>query len=141
MSTAFATPSQTATVWNLDPAHTDIGFAVKHLMVTNVKGRFEKATGTIELDQEDLTRSSAHVEIDVTSIDTRQSGRDEHLRSADFFDAENHPKIVFESRRIERVKDDRYRLLGDLTIRGTTRPVTLDAEITGPSSDPWGGVR
>lgn len=140
MTSATATAPTTST-WNLDPVHSEFGFSVKHLMVTNVKGQFTDATATIKLDERDYTKSSARIEIDVASVSTRQQQRDDHLRSADFFDAANHPKMVFESRSIERVSADRYRVFGDITIRGTTRPITLVAEVAGPSKDPWGGER
>lgn len=127
--------------WQLDPSHSHVGFAVKHLMVSTVRGEFRTYTGTLELDPADLTRSRVTAEIDVASIDTREEKRDEHLRSADFFDAEHHPKITFESTRIERVDDETFRVVGNLTIRGNTREVTLEAEYAGIQKDPWGGTR
>lgn len=130
------------TKYNLDPSHSEIGFSVKHLMVTNVKGRFHTFDAQVELDEQDLTNSKLSVSIDTASIDTRNEQRDGHLRSADFFDAENHPKVTFESRRIERAAaDDMYKVIGDLTIRGVKREITLDAEETGRGKDPWGGSR
>lgn len=140
----MTTPNATATAvstWKLDPTHSEFGFVVKHLMVTNVKGNFETANAEIELQEEDLTKSKARIEIDTASVNTRMGQRDEHLRSADFFDAANHPKLVFETRRIERVADDRYRVFGDITIRGVTKPLTLVGEVSGPVTDPWGGER
>ena len=134
------TLESTRSTWTIDAAHTEVGFEVKHLMISRVRGRFGAVTGTIELDAEDPTRSSVTAEIDVTSIDTRQEQRDAHLRSADFFDVENFPSIGFRSSRVERV-GDRYRVTGALTIRGVTREVVLDATDEGRGRDPWGGER
>jgi len=129
------------TTYNLDPSHSEIGFAVKHLMVTNVKGSFHKFDARIELDEQDLVNSRLEVTIDAASIDTRNADRDAHLRSADFLDVERYPTLTFVSKRIERVGEDEYKVAGDLTIRGVTREVTLDAQETGRGKDPWGGSR
>ena len=133
--------TQTQTTWQIDPAHTDVGFSVKHLMISTVRGRFAGVHGTIVLDDSDLTRSSADVEMDVATIDTRQEQRDAHLRSGDFFEVEKYPTITFRSRRVERVKGNRYRIVGDLTIRDVAREVVLDATDEGRGRDPWGGDR
>lgn len=127
--------------WQIDTLHSNIGFAVKHMMVSTVRGHFTDYTGTLELDPNDLTRSHFKAEIGAASVDTREGKRDEHLRSADFFDVENHPKITFESRRIEHKQGHEYRLIGDLTIRGTTCEVILDAEFAGLQKSPWGDTR
>jgi polyisoprenoid-binding protein YceI len=127
--------------WQLDTSHSHVGFSVKHMMIATVRGEFQAYTAELRLDLEDLTRSRVSAEIDVASIATRDAKRDEHLRSADFFDAETHPKLTFESRRVERVDADAYRLVGDLTIRGITREVVLDAEFAGVHKDPWGNTR
>jgi polyisoprenoid-binding protein YceI len=132
---------QTHTIWNIDPAHTDIGFAVKHLMISTVRGRFAEVRGTIRLDGDDLTGASVEAEIATASIDTRQEQRDTHLRSADFFEVEKYPLITFRSRRVERMKGDRYRVTGDLTIRDVTREVVLEGTDEGRGKDPWGGDR
>lgn len=129
------------TAYTLDGAHSEIGFSVKHLMVTNVKGTFHDFEADVQLNEEDLTKSQLKISIDSASVDTRNEQRDNHLRSPDFFDVENYPKLTFESRRIERVGDDRYKVAGDLTVRGVTREITLDAEETGRGTDPWGGSR
>jgi polyisoprenoid-binding protein YceI len=129
------------TTWQIDPAHTDVGFEVKHLMISKVRGRFGTVSGTIQLDEADITRSSVTAEIDVTTIDTREAQRDGHLRSADFFDVENFPKITFRSTRVEREGEDRATVVGDLTIRGVTREVKLAVEEEGTAKDPWGGDR
>jgi polyisoprenoid-binding protein YceI len=132
---------RTQTLWQIDPAHTDVSFSVKHLMISTVRGRFADVRGSIQLDEEDVTRSSVHVEIATASIDTRQEQRDAHLRSGDFFEVERYPTITFRSRRVERVARDRYRIVGDLTIRDKTREVVLDATDEGRGRDPWGGDR
>jgi polyisoprenoid-binding protein YceI len=137
MLTTTQTKSAGRTTWELDAVHSEIGFAVRHLMISTVKGRFQNFAAQIELNDADLTDSSLRVEVDVTSIDTRSAQRDDHLRSADFFDAANHPKMVFQSRRIEKVEEDHYVVTGDLTIRGVTHEVKLDAEVAGPSRM-WG---
>lgn len=131
----------TITRWNIDPVHSEIGFSVKHMMVSNVRGRFNDVTGHIDFNENDPSTAKIDVEINTHSVDTRQEQRDNHLRSADFFDAENHPKMSFVSTNVEHVKGDNYRVTGDLTIRGTTKPVTLDATFEGVSPDPYGGVR
>jgi polyisoprenoid-binding protein YceI len=117
--------------WEVDTAHTTAGFSVKHMMVTNVHGSFGKVSGTIEYDGKDLSSIAADVKIDATSVTTNNERRDTHLRSADFFDVENHPAITFKSKRAEKGADGRFRLVGDLTMRGVTREVALDVE--GPS--------
>ena len=127
--------------WQIDPEHTVVEFAVKHMMISTVKGRFGGVSGTIELDDDDVSRSSVAVDIDAASVDTRVEQRDAHLRSADFFDVENHPTITFRSRRVERTDDDGLRVIGDLTIRDVTREVVLDATELGRAKDPWGGER
>lgn len=133
--------TQTHTIWQIDPAHTDVGFAVKHLMISTVRGRFAGVKGTIVLDEANPTNSSVEAEIDVATIDTRQEQRDAHLRSADFFEVEKYPTMTFRSRRVERLGNDRYRIVGDLTIRDVTREVVLDATDEGRGRDPWGGDR
>jgi polyisoprenoid-binding protein YceI len=132
------------TTWEIDPAHTSIEFAVKHMMFTTVRGRFKSFTGTVRVDERNPDRSSVEADIDAASIDTGVADRDAHLRSADFLDAETHPKITFRSRRIDGAyakAGDRFRIEGDLTIRGTTMPVTLEATFEGLGKDPWGKQR
>ena len=133
--------SQTAeavSVWQLDPTHTLVDFSAKHMMVTTVRGRFSGIRGTIRLDEQDVTRSSVEAEIDAPTISTGVDQRDAHLRSADFLHVEQYPAITFKSRRIERKGDDDVRVVGDLTIRGTTREVALDATINGRGATPFG---
>jgi len=131
----------TLTRWNIDPAHSEVGFAAKHMMISTVRGRFSEISGYIDFDENDPTSAKIDVEVGVASIDTRQEGRDNHLRSADFFDAENHPSMKFVSTKIEHARGDDYKVTGDLTIRGITKPVTLDATFEGTHPDPWGGTR
>jgi len=131
----------TATTWDFDLSHSSVNFHVRHLMVSKVHGRFQTWGGTLTLDDEDVTRSTVEVTIDVGSIDTKEEKRDAHLRSADFFDADNSPKLTFKSTAVKRLSDDELEVLGDLTIRGTTKPVTLKVESNGQIKDPWGGTR
>jgi polyisoprenoid-binding protein YceI len=137
MSTAAVT---SRTTWAIDPAHTTVEFAVKHLMITTVRGRFADLNGLLELDEARPEQSRVDVTIDAASIDTRQSDRDAHLRSADFFDVERFPTLRFTSRRIERA-GGAFTVEGELTIRGVTRPVTLSVTEEGRTQDPWGGQR
>ncbi len=117
--------------WDIDPAHSSVGFAVKHMMVSTVRGRFGAVRGTIDLDPAEPRKARADVAIDVSSIDTGMEKRDRHLRSADFFDAEQHPEISFRATGAHPLGGDRYRVSGDLTVRGVTRPLSLDAELVG----------
>ena len=128
--------------WQLDPAHSAAHFSVRHLMISNVRGEFGKVSGNVVLDPSDPTKSTVEVSVDTATIDTREPQRDEHLRSADFLDVANHPAITFRSKRITAAGADRFKVAGDLTIRGNTREVTLDVEgPTPPIKDPWGNVR
>jgi len=124
----------------LDPSHSHVGFSVRHVMVSKVRGRFSSFTGTITV-ADDPTASSVEAEIEVASIDTRDSGRDDHLRSADFFEAEAHPTATFRSTRVVQAAPGRFTVVGDLTIRGVTKPVELDVEYEGTAQDPWGNQR
>jgi len=126
--------------WDFDLTHSSVNFHVRHLMVSKVHGRFTKWSGNLELDDADLTKSKIDVTIDAASIDTKEDKRDEHLRSADFLDAAQFPQITFKSTQITRDGDD-YRVEGDLTIHGVTRPITLEVEGGGQVKDPWGGTR
>ena len=129
------------TQWDFDLTHSSINFHIRHLMVSKVHGRFTKWNGTLELDEQDLTKSRVSVEIDPASIDTQEPKRDTHLRSADFFEVEKFPAMTFKSTKITREGDDRFKVTGDLTIRGVTHPVTLDVEGGAQVKDPWGGTR
>jgi polyisoprenoid-binding protein YceI len=125
--------------WNIDPTHAELGFAVKHLMISTVKGRFRTFSGTGTTNP-DGTLASVAMQIDVASLDTNVVPRDEHLRSADFFDVAQHPQLTFTSTAIRQTGSE-LNITGDLTIRGVTRPVTLTGEYTAPSKDPWGNSR
>jgi polyisoprenoid-binding protein YceI len=126
--------------WKIDGSHSKVGFAVRHMMITTVRGAFATPTLDLSFDPKDLSRSSVKVTIDAKSVDTNEPARDAHLKSADFFDVENHPSITFVSKSASRKGDD-LEVVGDLTIRGTTRSVTLKGEVQGPAKDPWGGNR
>jgi polyisoprenoid-binding protein YceI len=142
--TTQATLDPKATIeapWQVDPAHTEVEFSVRHLMISNVKGRFGKIAGSVVYDQQARKLVSLDIEIDTASVDTRVEPRDNHLRSADFFDVQNHPKMTFKGRRIVGSVDDAFKLIGDLTIRGTTREITLDVALEGSGNDPWGNER
>jgi polyisoprenoid-binding protein YceI len=136
---------ETATsTWTIDAAHTSVEFSAKHMMITTVKGRLVDARGAVVIDEQQPERSSVQVELDAASIDTRNEQRDGHLRSPDFLDVANFPTVTFRSRRVVGARMDegaRFTVVGDLTIRGTTREVTLDATYEGSGRDPWGGDR
>jgi polyisoprenoid-binding protein YceI len=127
--------------WNIDTSHSGINFSVRHMVVSKVRGRFAKFAGVIDLNEDDLTHSTLEATIDAASIDTGTPERDAHLRSADFFDAEAFPTLRYRSRRIEALSGDRYRVIGDLTIRDVTREVPLEVEYGGRAVDPWGNER
>ncbi|MFC4556891.1 YceI family protein [Virgibacillus kekensis] len=127
------------TVWNVDAVHSEVGFTVKHMMISKAKGTFDKFDAVIEADVEDLTDSKVEVTIDAASINTRNKDRDDHLRSADFFDVENHPNITFVATDISKESASQYKVTGDLTVKGTTKPVTVDVEYVGQSKDPMSG--
>ena len=124
--------------WQIDHSHSLIQFSVRHMMVAKVRGTFTRFDGTIALDEAHPEQSTVAIKIDAASIDTGLEGRDTHLRSPDFLDVAAFPSLDFVSRRVERLGDDRARLLGDLTIRGVTRPVALDVEYAGQARSPWG---
>lgn len=127
--------------WAFDPAHSSAEFSVKHMVISTVRGRFSKVDVDVDFDEGQPERSKLAVRIDVASIDTRESKRDDHLRSEDFFDVATYPQMRFESTRVTRNGDGRYAVEGNLTIKGVTRPVSLDAELTGFGKDPWGNRR
>jgi polyisoprenoid-binding protein YceI len=133
-----------AATWDIDTSHASAGFKVRHLMLAHVRGQLGPVTGSIVIDEEDLSRSRVDVKIDARGIDTRDAKRDEHLRSADFLDVANHPEVTFRSTRVEAPSGPRgdLRVTGDLTIRGVSRSVRLDVEALPPAiSDPWGNAR
>jgi len=131
-----------ATTWNIDPDHSNIGFKVRHLMVSNVKGSFEKLTGVVDINDKDVTKSKVDVSIDTASINTNVQKRDEHLRSADFFDVATFPTMTFVSKKVAKAGKDKLKVTGDLTLHGITKQVVLDVEgPTAESKDPWGTIR
>ncbi len=140
MSTPTAATAATTT-WKIDPSHSHIEFAVKHLMITTVKGRFSGVEGVVRLDERDPSAADVDVKIDASTIDTREPQRDAHLRSADFFDVETYPHLVFKASRIASRRGNEFKLAGDLTLHGVTRPVVLDVVEEGRAKDPWGGER
>jgi polyisoprenoid-binding protein YceI len=127
--------------YQIDPSHSRLGFAAKHAMVATVRGGFKVYSGEVHLDEEHPENSWAKVEIDAESVDTGNADRDAHLKTPDFFDLANHPKITFASTKVEKVDDDVYTLIGDLTINDKTNPVAVEFELTGTSNDPWGNFR
>ena len=129
------------TKWQLDPAHSNVEFAVKHLMIATVRGRFAAVNGTLEVDEKNPTNAKVDVTIAVASIDTRQEQRDAHLRSGDFFDAERFPTMHFVSKRVDGDPRGEFKVVGDLTIRDVTREITLNVTSEGLGKDPWGGYR
>jgi polyisoprenoid-binding protein YceI len=142
MSTHTATELSSLTGdYTLDPAHSSVGFVARHAMVTKVRGSFNEVEGKGHFDADDPSRSHLEVTIKADSIDTRNADRDAHLRSNDFFDMETYPEIRFVSTGVERVDHDTYRVTGDLTVKGVTKPVSVDLEYTGAALDPFGNQR
>lgn len=138
-STATA-PVAGTTRWQIDPTHTSVEFSARHMMITTVRGRLAGVEGSIDMNDADPAASSARVTLDAASLDTRMEQRDQHLRSADFLDVASFPTITFTSTRVAG-SGDSFKVTGDLTIHGTTRPVTLDVTAEGRAKDPWGGER
>jgi polyisoprenoid-binding protein YceI len=143
LAAILSLPAAAATsTWQIDPAHSSAQFAVKHLMISTVRGAFTSVKGSIQLDDKDITKSSVEVTIDVNSVDTRQPDRDKDLKSDHFFDADHFPTITFKSKKVEQVSPGKLKVTGDLTIRGATKEVVLDVDgPTAPIKDPWGNQR
>jgi polyisoprenoid-binding protein YceI len=137
VSTATIAPTGT---WNVDPTHSRVGFSVKHLGIATVRGTFKEFEGTLEIG-DDLSTAKAYGTVKTASVDTNDAGRDEHLRSADFFDAEKHPEITFESTSIEAIDEDSLKIVGTLTVKDVTNEIELIAELGGTEVDPWGNDR
>ncbi len=128
--------------WKIDPAHSSAQFSVRHMAISTVRGAFSKVNGMIALDDKDIAKSTVDVTIDVTTVDTREPGRDNDLRSDHFFDVAHYPTMTFKSKKVEQVAPGKLKVTGDLTIRGTTKEVVLDVEgPTAPVKDPWGNQR
>lgn len=128
-------------VWAIDPTHSEIGFKVKHMMFTNVSGKFSSFDASVENEDDKFETSAISFSADVNSIDTANADRDNHLRSGDFFEVENFPKLTFVSTGITKVDDNQYKINGDFTIRDVTKNITLDAEYSGLMKDPWGNTK
>lgn len=127
--------------WEIDPGHTRIGFSARHAMVTKVRGAFNDVTGRLVIDEADPASATATVRVAMASIDTRNQQRDDHLRSADFFDVETYPEMTFTSTRIEEIDENAYVVTGDLTIRDTTQSISVPLQLIGVDTDPFGNVR
>lgn len=127
--------------YSIDVSHSEIGFQVRHMMFAKVRGQFRSWSASVDYDPGAPEKSSLSVEVETTSIDTRDGKRDDHLRSADFFEAEKFPKLTFKSKRIEAAGSGRYKLTGDLTIKDVTKEIAVDVEATGSGKDPWGNAR
>ncbi|MED4600808.1 YceI family protein [Paenibacillus validus] len=127
--------------WNVDPTHSSIDFTIKHMMIAKVKGAFHSFEAQIEADPEDLTSADIQLQVDLSSIDTRNNDRDNHLRSADFFDIEQHPKLTFQSTQITKTGDGEYDVTGNLTLHGVTRSETFSVTFEGAGKDPWGNEK
>lgn len=139
--TVAAALAETST-WDIDTAHSHVQFAVRHLMVSTVRGSFTRFNGLVQMDEADITKSWVEATIDPASIDTREPDRDKHLRGPDFLDVEKHPAITFKSKKVERVSPSTFKITGDLTIRGVTREVVLETEGSStPITDPWGKIK
>lgn len=131
----------TKTIWNIDPTHSEIQFKVKHLVISTVTGHFRQFEGTLETEGDDFATATIHFEADTASVDTNQTQRDEHLRSAEFFDSEQYPKMTFQSTQVEKTGDDTYTVTGDLTIKDVTKSVELKAEYGGSMTDFYGNYK
>lgn len=139
MSTSTETLIPAGT-WNVDPAHSKVGFAVKHMGIATVRGEFTEFAGTLQVGT-DLATAKASGTVKVQSVDTNEAQRDEHLRSPDFFDAAQYPELTFESTKIEALDDEEFRITGNLTVHGVTNEIVLHAELQGTDVDPWGNTR
>lgn len=129
------------TTWAIDPTHSEVEFKIKHLVISTVKGIFKEFTGSVDVDGEDFTTAEFHFEANVDSIFTNQTDRDNHLKSADFFDVSNFPKITFNSTAVAKKSEDTYTITGDLTVRDVTKTIQLTAEFGGVATDPYGNVK
>lgn len=140
-TTVSPDPAALTGEYTIDPAHTTIGFVARHAMVTNVKGKFLDFTGSLHLDGENPARSTASLDVTMDSIDTGSADRDGHLKSSDFFKTDEFPTMTFRSTSAESLGGDDYRITGDLTVLGTTKPLTIDLEFNGAAKDPFGNER
>lgn len=143
LAAVLSLPAVGATsTWQIDPAHSSAQFAVRHMAISTVRGAFSKVTGTILLDDKDVTKSTVNVAIDVTTVDTREPDRDNDLRSDKFFDVAHYPTMTFKSKKVDQVAPGKLKVTGDLTIRGTTKEIVLDVDVPSAAiKDPWGNTR
>ena len=143
MASGLSLPAAGATTaWQIDPQHSSAQFAVRHLGLSTVRGAFSKLSGTMQLDDQDVTKSTIEVSIDVNTVDTREPDRDKELRSERFFDLARFPTMTFKSKKVEQVAPGKLRVTGDLNMHGTTKEVVLDVDgLTAPAKDPWGNQR
>lgn len=140
-TTTITAPEMTTMKWVLDPTHSELGFKIRHLMISTVTGSFNDFTVETETSAEDFSNAVINAAISVASIDTKNSMRDDHLRTADFFEAETYPKVLFTSSKFEKLDDGSFSLAGDLTIRDVTKTVKLSVEYNGIAKDPWGNIK
>jgi len=131
----------TKTNWVLDPTHSELGFKIRHLMISNVSGSFKNFKIDVKTENEDFSTAKILATVDMDSIDTKNQQRDEHLRNSDFFETDKYPELIFKSTKIEKAEEDTFILHGDLTMKGITKPVKLNLEFNGLVKDPWGGER
>jgi polyisoprenoid-binding protein YceI len=140
-TTTFKKNIMTKTKWTLDPTHSEIHFKLRHLMVSWVTGSFKQFMAEVETDDEDFTTARVNFTADINSIFTNNEQRDAHLKTGDFFDAENHPQILFRGKKLEKIDKENYKLFGILTMRGVSKEIVLNAEFGGITQDPWGNTR
>ncbi|GAB4024474.1 YceI family protein [Spirosoma koreense] len=127
--------------WVLDPTHSELGFKIRHLMISNISGSFQQFQVEVETKNDDFSTAQIRATADIASINTSNAQRDQHLRASDFFEAETYPQLSFQSTNVEKLDEDTYSITGDLTMKGVSKPVKLTAEYSGVTKDPWGGVR
>jgi polyisoprenoid-binding protein YceI len=138
MATIAGTTTVPTGTWSVDASHSQVAFTVKHLGIATVRGQFKQFEGTLEVTDQGI---NAHGTVEVASVDTNEAQRDEHLRSADFFDAEKFPQLTFQSKAIRTIDEETFEIVGDLALHGVTKEVTLKAEVQGTEQDPWGNDR
>ena len=131
----------TTTKWVIDPTHSEIGFKIKHLMITNVSGKFETFEAEVQTEGDDFTTAQIEAKISTASINTNNLQRDEHLRNSDFFEVDQHPEILFSSTKVEKVDEENFVVYGNLSLKGTVKPVKLNVEYSGATKDPWGNQK
>ncbi|HEY6953800.1 MAG TPA: YceI family protein [Flavisolibacter sp.] len=131
----------TTTKWVIDPTHSEIGFKIKHLMITNVSGKFETFEAEVQTEGDDFTTAQIEAKIRTASINTNNLQRDEHLRNSDFFEVDQHPEILFSSTKVEKVDEENFVVYGNLSLKGIVKPVKLNVEYSGATKDPWGNQK